>query len=84
MRRIPTTVMAAPASRLKAMAEWTAWWSFFLVPGAVAVGDHHRGPGGQAGEDPHHQLDDHRRGSPHGGQGVEPTNCPTMTASTVL
>ena len=43
-----------------------------LVPCAVAVGDHHRGPGGEAGEDPHHQLHDHRGGAPHRSQGVRP------------
>ena len=41
-----------------------------LVVRPVAVGDDHRGPGGQAGEDAHHQLHDHGSRAAHGGQGV--------------
>ena len=43
---------------------------FFPVFRSVAVGDDHRGPGGQAGEDTYHQLHNHRRRTAHSGQGV--------------
>ena len=46
------------------------------VLGPVTMGDNHRGPRGQAGEDPHHQLHDEGGGASHGSQGVRAHELP--------
>ena len=40
------------------------------VPGAVPLGDDHRGPRGEPHEEVHQKVDEHRRGATHGGQSL--------------